>query len=664
MKRHRQRKTPRGKHRSDHRVPRKREKMPRATGTLSVSAGGFGFVALETGPDEPKQPDLFIPPRYVGQGMDGDKVEVELLPQDRYRQPGQGPAARIVNIIEHGRTMIVGELLAGHKVRPINKKVRDDVQVSGSLCGAKRGDWVQVELLHASGVELNGMRRGIIRGKVGRAGTIVGDLDAVCSEFSLPEPYSEEDLQEVENLEITPIQRRDLTKYFCVTIDPEDAKDYDDAVSIAPGEDENEVIIGVHIADVAAWIRPGTKWDSEALYRSFTAYLPGRTLPMLPKNLTAKISLQPGEACPAHTVLMTVHKISGRILKSERFHSMVKITERLTFNKVQAYIDTGAKGDWDDKFCASMNGLIDLYKNMRQYRKKTDKFLEMAIPEIRVICNEETNEITGMVRKEQREADQLVEEFMLAANTEVAKELVAKSIPGIFRVHPEPELEKLEEFGNFCIASFDLYPGDLSNRINCNKFLESIPDGPNKPIILSAFLRSLQRASYLENSELHFGLGKGRYSHFTSPIRRYPDLAVHQQLWSADTNARLKSKKTMAKISAECSEKEQNNDEAWYAANDRMKLRYMEQQMDTNPEAMHEGVAARITAAGIVADIPDMGVYGFIPIERLNGRFKYDKNNEMLYSVRGHKEYHPGDVIFLRLAGIDFIKGTAIFQPF
>jgi ribonuclease R len=643
---------------------RKREKMPRATGILSVSAGGFGFVALETGPDEDKQPDLFIPPRFVGQGMDGDKVEVELLPQDRYREPGHGAAARIVDIIEHGRTLIVGELLAGHKVRPINKKIRDDIQISGSLCGAKRGDWVNVELLHASGVELNGMRRGVIRGKVGRAGTIIGDLDAVCSEFSLPEPYSAEDNKEADEMEITPIKRRDLSNIFCVTIDPEDAKDYDDAVSIMPGEDENEVLVGVHIADVAAWIRPDTKWDTEAIYRSFTAYLPGRTLPMLPKSLTAKISLQPGEPCPAHTVMMTIHKISGRILKAERCHSYIKITKRLSFQQVQKYIDTGDKGDWDETFCNSMDELIALYKNMRQYRKKTDKFLEMAIPEIRVICNEETNEITGMVRKEQREADQLIEEFMLAANTEVAKEMVAKSIPGIYRVHPEPELEKLDEFGNFCIASFDMYPGDLSNRANCNKFLESIPDGPNKPIILSAFLRSLQRAYYLENSELHFGLGKGRYSHFTSPIRRYPDLAVHQQLWSADTNARLKSKKTMAKISAECTEKEQNNDEAWYAANDRMKLRYMEQQLEANPEEMHEGVVARITSAGMLADIPKMGVYGFIPLEQLNGRFKYDKTNEMLYSVRGHQEYHPGDVIFLRLAGIDFIKGSAIFQPF
>ncbi len=638
--------------------------MPKAQGTLSLSAGGFGFVAIETAPDEDKQPDLFIPPRFVGQAMDGDKVEVELLPQDRYRQPGHGPAARIIKILEHGRTMVVGELLAGHKVRPLNKKVRDDIQVSGSLCGAKRGDWVKVELLHSSGVAMEGMRRGVIRGQVGRAGTIVGDLDAVCSEFSLPEPYSEEDNQEADNIEITPIQRRDLTKMFCVTIDPVDAKDYDDAVSIAPGDDENEVKLGVHIADVAAWIRPGSKWDSEALYRSFTSYLPGRTLPMLPKLLTAKISLQPGKVCPAHTVIITVHKISGRILKAERFHSEIYLNARLTFAQVQAYIDNGEKGDWDDDFCKSMDDLIALYKTMRQYRKKTEKFLDMAIPEVRVICNEETNEITGMVRKEQREADQLVEEFMLAANSEVAKEMVSRSIPGIYRVHPEPEPEKLEEFGEFCIASFDMYPGDLSSRANCNKFLESIPEGPNKPIILSAFLRSLQRAYYLEKSELHFGLGKGRYSHFTSPIRRYPDLAVHQQLWNADTNSRLKSKKTMEQISAECSEKVQNNDEAWYAANDRMKLRYLEQRLEGNPEEMHEAVVARITSAGMMADIPGLGIYGFVPIERLNGRFRYDKTTEKLYAVRGHQEYHPGDVIFLRLCGVDFIRGSAIFQPF
>ncbi|MDD3127578.1 MAG: RNB domain-containing ribonuclease, partial [Candidatus Izemoplasmatales bacterium] len=196
-----------------------------------------------------------------------------------------------------------------------------------------------------------------------------------------------------------------------------------------------------------------------------------------------------------------------------------------------------------------------------------------------------------------------------------------------------------------------------------NKFIESLPDDHKKPIILGAFLRSLPRASYLEESQVHYGLGKFKYCHFTSPIRRYPDPLVHQQLWEFDTKGKLRSKKTVSKYAEECSEKEENNDEAYYAATDRLKLKYLEQENSKAPGTLYEGLITKITSSGLVVDITQLGVFGFVPVEYLGGRFKYNKRESNLRGERGQQGYKCGDFIFLHLDKIDFIRGSAIFRP-
>ncbi|MDD3119174.1 MAG: ribonuclease R, partial [Victivallales bacterium] len=505
-------------------------------GKLTTTPGGLGFVAVEEGSD------IFIPPQFVGPAMDGDRVRVVLLPK---RSGGEdddrGPAGKVVEVVERGRRTVVGEMLAGHKVRPLNKRIGEDIQVSGSRCGAKRGDWVELKLLQT---EKDGYKRGMVNRKIGPAGSIKTDLDAIVAEYNLSEPYTPQQEELAAKLERLAIDRTDLTDTFTVTIDPHDAKDFDDAISFAPGASAGEVEIGVHIADVAAWIPHGSELDHEAARRGFTSYLPGRTLPMLPRNLTALISLTADSVLPAHTVMMTVDTASGRILKSRRFHSLIRVDKRLTYALVQEFIDCGvAPKDWSRDFAADFVQLLDVFRKMRRLRRHDEKYLHPATTEIRVLCDEQNDKIVGLERKVQREADQLVEECMLAANSLVASELIERNVPGAFRVHPEPDPEKLDEFCSMMAGSFGLYPGELTSREAINKFLSSVEDGPKKPIIMGVFLRALPRALYKEQPELHFGLGKERYCHFTSPIRRYPDLAVHQQLWALDTNGRLRSKK-------------------------------------------------------------------------------------------------------------------------
>ncbi len=641
---------------------RGQKNRPRFRGKITVTAGGFGFVALPPGEEGEKNPDIFIPPRFLNSAMDGDEVEIELLPDrpDISTHHDRGPAGRIVTVINRAHDIIVGEVIAGHKARPLNKRIATDVKINGSLNGARRGDWVEVKLLHSNA--RNDTLSGSMAGKIGAAGTIEKDLDAICREFKLPTFYSDEENARAAAIKPRPVVRQPLESHYCVTIDPIDAKDYDDAISVAPGTNPEELVLGIHIADVAAWIAPESFWDKAAIERGFTAYLPGRTLPLLPKSLTAAISLTPNIEQPAHSVLIRVHRHTGKILGSQRLHSIIRIRNRLNFDEVQEYIDKGTvPSAWDTQLPVELNRMLTLFRTMRRYRSETEKFLHMSIPESRVLCDEEKNEIIGIVRKAQREADELVEEFMLAANTQVATEFIDKSLPGIFRVHPEPEPEKLEEFTALCLDVFGVSPGDLSSRTACNRFLENLPDGPRRPAILNAFLRSLPRASYVETPALHFGLGKTRYLHFTSPIRRYPDLLVHQQLWEHDTAGRLRSKKITADMARECSQKEENNDNAYYTANDRLKLRYLVEEMGRGRENMHEGIVAKITSSGMSVDIQDIGIYGFVPLDKLSNDFRRQGNR--LVSHDGRKSYKCGDYVYLKLSMIDPIRGAAIFRP-
>jgi ribonuclease R len=659
MKKHRSSK--RLQHKSSHpfKVPRKAKPALQqvvVSGTIKITSKGYGFVKPEL--NEEQQADIFVPPKYTMSAMSGDLVKVELLPEIPEYANDKGPAGKVVSIVRRARTALIGEVISGNKVRPLNPDLYGEIDIAGGAHGARRGEWVEVKLVDSPAHD--GLRRGTVAAKLGRAGEIVNDLNAICAEYNLASPYSEEDDKAAAALVPRKIEREDFRRDFCLTIDPHDAKDFDDAISIHPGADDSEIEIGVHIADLAAYIAPGSRFDREAARRGFTAYLPGRTLPMLPKTLTAILSLTENENCLTHTVMLTVHRTSGRIIKTRRTHGIIRVAKRLNYDEVQDYIDTG-KSPWNKKFTENVSTLVDITRNMRSYRFKQEKFLTLDAPEIRVLCDEANNKILGLERKLQRESSQLIEECMLAANTAVAIEMTEKNVPAIYRIHPEPFPEKLEEFTASVIEAFGLIPGDLTNRDNCNKFLKSIPDGPQKPIILSLFLRSLTRASYAEKAELHFGLGKTRYLHFTSPIRRYPDLIVHQQLWELSTKGRLKSGKDMAHVAERCTEQEFNNDEAYYAAVDRMKLRYLEEQLMSNKEVLYNGVVARIVSAGMMVDVEELGIYGFVPLENLQGNFK--RYGNILKSYNGKKTFRPGDFVQMKLSAIDFARGSALFSP-
>ena len=640
---------------AERRSKRSREQL---SGVLRTAPGGYGFVKAAD-PQGKGDVEVFIPAKYINGALDKDRVTVEILPPrpDHPEDAERGAVGRVINIDERTRTEFVGEVLPGGVVRPLNPRLPEELKLRGFRKGAKPGDWLRLKL-DDDGIE----RSGSVRQILGRAGEIKADLDAVMAEYELAPRYSEEDDQAA--LAITPreIERKDYTHLTVLTIDPTDAKDFDDALSVAPGERDGLFEVGVHISDVAAYIEPRSRFDEAAAKRGFSCYLPGRTLPMLPPALTAKISLKAGKPSLAHSHFFTVDAKSGAILKSRREHTIITVEHRLDYDEVQKFHDTGkAPKSWSKKAAAAIGKLLELSQAMRRHRMETEQFIELPIPEIRVLCDESTNRIEGLVKKFSREADNLVEEFMLAANSAVGDELINSGVAGLFRVHPEPDMDKSLEFTTLMEEAFQLYPGNIADRKGCNAFIASLPDDPRRPVILSHLLRSMPRASYSAKAELHFALGKTRYCHFTSPIRRYPDLLVHQQLWNYDLHKRTRSAAKLEREAQRCSELEENNDSAYYAANDRLKLRYLEEQMEAGTANLYEGVIVKVVNAGLQVDIGELGLYGFVPMEQMRqGMFR---NRRSMHAERGKLSYKPGDYIYLRLARIDFARGSAIFVP-
>ncbi|MDD3154742.1 MAG: RNB domain-containing ribonuclease, partial [Victivallaceae bacterium] len=291
-------------------------------------------------------------------------------------------------------------------------------------------------------------------------------------------------------------------------------------------------------------------------------------------------------------------------------------------------------------------------------------FIDLAIPEIRVICDEEKNQITALSSKIQRPSEYIVEECMLAANSAVGSFLAERPVPGLFRIHEEPSEEKLLEFSDTAMTLFGIQSGDLSTRTLVRRFLASLPDDPRKPVVENLFLRSLPRAAYSAEAHLHYGLGKMRYCHFTSPIRRYTDLAVHQQLWNFDCNRRLKPTSSMANLALEMSEKEQNNDNAYYAANDRLKLRYLSELMEHGgKDKLYRAVVSKINSYGILAEVPELGIMGMIRAEREGTVFRHRRNSEKLTRDRSAAEaLAPGRFLYVKLDDIDFSRGQVLLQ--
>ena len=604
---------------ADRAAARRREKEGLCVnGIISMTSGGYGFVTPENavGNDE----DIFVPAKFSGFALDGDLVKIKILPP----RPGypedsdRGPVGKVVEILNRERKSFVGQLLTGSFVSPLNSRLPEIISIYGSRKGAEKGDWVRIDCETAESGELTGK----IGKVIGKSGLLSADLDAVMAEFDLPGKYSDSDEAAAGEIIPAEIPRQDRRELFVFTIDPFDAKDFDDALSVTDNGDDT-FTIGIHIADVAAYIHPGDKFDRAAKRRAFSCYLPGRTLPMLPAGLTAKISMQQNQDSLAHTVFLKVNR-SGKIISGTREHSVIKVAQRLDYDEVQEFLDHNkTRKSWDKRTAETLTMLAKVVRKMRHYREETEEFIELPLPEVRVICDEKKNTVTGIEKKLSRESEQLVEECMLAANQFAGLFMPQKQIAGIYRIHPEPDPEKTMEFSDTMHEAFNLSAGNIADRKCCRKFISSLPDDPAKNLILNMLLRSLSRAKYSVKGEIHFALGKTFYAHFTSPIRRYTDLTVHQQLWNFDLNQRTRSAASLEKIAQYCSDTEETVDSACFTANDRLKVRIIEEIINREPGRKFECMVTKILNSGIQVELPEYALYAFVSrddLKRHEGR--------------------------------------------
>jgi len=615
------------------------------TGTLRIHPRGFGFVTPEDPVTQPK--DVFIPKNYINGGVDGDKVELEINPDSDLEK---GPDGKILSILDRGRTHMAGIIIelgpptfAHVPILGTDKPVQIKV---GKKEKVKIGDRYIFKV-----VEWGDQKKATvctISHKIGHIDDPSCDVKAAIEEYDLHGPFTKEVIEEAKafGTKVTRSQvegRLDLTKTTTFTIDPETAKDFDDALSISKDKKGN-FFLGVHIADAAFYVKPGGALDKEAQRRSNSTYFPGTCIPMLPEDLSNNLcSLRKGVVRLTVSVLMEFDK-EGTLKKADIKRSYIKSKKRFTYGEAKEVLD-GKKKSPHAKALGEMVELCLLLKQKRSERGSID----FALPELIIHVNDK-GEPTGTRVEEYDITHQLVEEFMLKANEMVAKELDDRGKNLLFRIHEEPTSENMEEFfANARTLGFTL-PAKPSKE-DLQYLFDQAKNTPFSQQLAIGFIRTLKMAYYSPRNVGHYGLSLEHYCHFTSPIRRYSDLVTQHLLFDdEDTSASLD------KIAQKCSEQERLSSRAESAVKTLKKLRLLRHWNEENPDRNFPGYITKIKPFGFVFEIRELFIEGFIHVANLEeDYFQYNPKSETLQGERTGKRYGVGDQIFVYPLAIDLI---------
>lgn len=512
-------------------------------GTLKVNPRGFGFVQ----PDTPhRHGSLFIPPGGMGDAVSGDRVRARVMKRSGKREPGQGEQGRVIEVLERGRSEFVGTLVRRGRtwvVEPDGRVLREPVVVRDPEAkNAKPGDKVVFEVLQYP--EEGYAAEGVITRVLGEAGRPDVETEAVIAAHGLRTQFSDEAMEtardaarQFEAESRGPWEdREDLTSTFIFTIDPPDAKDYDDAISIEHDAGEGRWRLGVHIADVSHFVPLGGPLDEEARERGNSVYLPRLTIPMLPETLSNGVcSLQEGVTRFTKSCFMDFDE-KGRVIGQRVCSSVIRSSKRLTYLEAQALID----GDLDE---ARKNAKTDpvytpellealrlsdrLAKILRR-RRFDDGMISLNLPQVELIFDEAGHVIDAQP-EDNAFTHTIIEMFMVEANEALARTFADLEIPLIRRVHPEPVYGDIEELRLFArLVRFKL--PDEPRRSDIQALIEATRNTPSARAIHFAVLRTMSKAVYSPALIGHYALASDHYTHFTSPIRRYPDLTVHRAL--------------------------------------------------------------------------------------------------------------------------------------
>ncbi len=648
-------------------------------GRIQCSEKGFAFVIPEHTGSGAAPHDIYIAAQDTGVAMHGDKVVVRLDKERLQHKPADKPSGRVIRILERANTTIVGTLQKTNRfyyVVPDDPRFVNDIYTKPAH-HAQVGDKVVVQLADWPSRHVN--PEGDIIERLGKSDTPGVDILAIIRKYHLPTRFDDRTQQEADRLpeRITrsEIEKRlDLRDKFIITIDPDDAKDFDDAVHVEPLPNGGWRL-GIHIADVSHYVRPHSALDREAQARGNSVYLVDRVIPMLPERIANNLcSLRPLEDRLAVTCFIEfTPKLTVR--KTEFARSVIHSRHRLTYKQAFAILNR-RNGGADPALAGELHKMWSLASKLRAQRF-TQGALALDFPETKVRLD--ANGKPTLIEKVENDiSHQLIEEFMLAANEAVARHIANRQHPGIYRIHEDPDPDKLRDFREYA-RSFGIKVGDVTHRRELQKLLAHVKGKPEEYAINLSLLRSLKQARYATQPVGHYGLAKKFYTHFTSPIRRYADLLVHRALFEMLEGARDRdalqprrmatssSPSKLAELARVCEHISRTERTAAEAENESVELKkieYFHHLLQTGKPVVFDAVVCGVRNFGVFVELPDTLVTGLVHISSFEDDFyHYDQKRERIVGKRAKRVVAIGDKLRVRVQRVDIFKRQIDFRP-
>lgn len=612
-------------------------------GQIEFSTNGNATVVAE-------DKEIFIHKKNTSTSIHLDTVSLKTFYKDGKIE------GRVIDVISRFKTQFVGKVHRNKKttfVIPDSNKIPVDFYIKGGLM-AENGQKVIVELTKWKDTK---SPQGKIVKILGNSGDNNAEMNSIMYEYNLPIDFPEDVKLESDNISeiITDediIGRRDMRKVVTFTIDPDTAKDFDDALSVNV-INENEIEIGVHIADVSHYVKKNTKINEEALKRATSVYLVDRVVPMLPEKLSNGLcSLVPNEDRLSFSVIFTMNK-DGKIIKEWHGKTIIHSDRRFTYEEAQSIIE-GEDGDFKNEI-----RIIDSLARKIRKKRISDGSIEINGIEVKFKLDELTKKPIGVYFKVQKESNKLIEEFMLLANKSVAKLLSNAAWANIYRVHEEPNPEKLEQLNSICQDfGYNLSLNDDIKK-SLNELVKDIKGKPEENMIETLITRSMAKAKYTINNIGHYGLGFTHYSHFTSPIRRYPDLITHRILQDFLEQKPKGNPAEIEEMAKWCSTREIA---AAKAQRDSIKYKQAEYLLDKIGHVF-DGIVSSVTDWGIYVELIESKCEGMIRYQTLEGQWSVDTNKHTITDLYGEK-IRLGDPIKVVVSNIDLERKQIDFRLF
>lgn len=640
-----------------------RGEAKRLTGSFRASLKGFGFVVIEG-----EEQDIYIAEEDTNTAMDQDEVEVVIT-----REPdGRSREGKIVRIVNRALTKVVGlyQVRKGKScgfVIPDNQRLSSDIFVPAEYSkGAVDGHKVVVELT-SYGDDRRSPEGKVVEiiGHINDPGT---DILSIVKGYDLPLEFPEKVLNQAERV-AKPVSeadrqgRQDLRDWQMVTIDGEDAKDLDDAVSIA--REGDCYILGVHIADVTNYVQENSALDREAFKRGTSVYLVDRVISMLPHTLSNGIcSLNQGEDRLALSCIMKIDE-KGRVVDHEIAETVIRVDQRMSYTSVKKILE-----DRDPEEMEKYQELVPMFEKMsrlskilREHRRIRGS-IDFDFPETKMILDEKGRPLE-LQPYERNVATRMIEDFMLLANETVAEDYYWQELPFVYRTHEAPDEEKIRTLATF-INNFGYSMHVGANEVRpkeIQKLLAKVEGSPQEAMISRLALRSMKQAKYTPENSGHFGLAAAYYTHFTSPIRRYPDLQIHRII-KDNIRGRMQEEKIvhydkiLPEVTKHASEMERRAEEAERETVKLKKVEYMQQHLGE----IFEGVISSITKWGMYVELPNT-VEGLVHVANMrDDHYEYDENRYELIGAHTNKVYKLGQRIWIQVTGADRLLRTIDFE--